>query len=264
MRNHKLVNNEVVRHRMFTLSTFLIFNFFFIFGGRNFVRMLPIQLQYLFPVLMAVCSGLWLYRTWPRNPYMYQRENLARRLRKQLEKLKLNVSHFLDGRALDDLNADEIYVLAKVLPGFDKEKKIEAYKGILKESINEGYANSSSSLEMMRQMRLELNITDKEHELLLTELEVEDPFLVDIEKQQNHEDWLRQESYHQALLDTIMESSKEHPHQTIILDLFDVMTGKKNFDSFDDLLNKLSPDELESIEAIREEYSISAQEEKDS
>lgn len=263
MRNHKLVNNEVVRHRMFTLSTFLIFNFFFIFGGRNFVRMLPIQLQYLFPVLMAVCSGLWLYRTWPRNPYMYQRENLARRLRKQLEKLKLNVSHFLDGRALDDLNAEEIYVLAKVLPGFDKEKKIEAYKGILKESINEGYANSSSSLEMMRQMRLELNITDKEHELLLTELEVEDPFLVDIEKQQNHEDWLRQESYRQALLDTIMESSKEHPHQTIVLDLFDVMTGKKPFDSFDDLLNKLSPDELERIEAIREEYSISAQEEKD-
>ena len=79
-------------------------------------------------------------------------------------------------------------MISKVLPGFDKEKKIEAYKGVLKESINEGYANSTSSLEMMRQMRLELNITDEEHELLLTELEVEDPFLVDIEHHQNHED----------------------------------------------------------------------------
>ncbi len=60
-----------------------------------------------------------------------------------------------------------------------------------------------------------------------------------------------------------MESSREHPHQAIVLDLFDVMTGKKPFESFDSLLNKLSPDELQSIEAIREEYSITAQEEKD-
>jgi Ca2+-binding EF-hand superfamily protein len=153
--------------------------------------------------------------------------------------------------------------LAKVLPGFDKEKKIEAYKGVLKESMAEGYVNSSSSLEMMRQMRLELNITDQEHELLLTELEVEDPFLLDIEHHQNHEDWLRQESYRQALLDTIMESSREHPHQAIVLDLFDVMTGKKPFEAFNDLLNKLSPEELQSIEDIREEYSITSQEEEE-
>ncbi|MDJ0598884.1 MAG: EF-hand domain-containing protein [Crocosphaera sp.] len=262
-RNHKLVSTEVVRHRMFTLCTFFIFNFFFIFGGSNFVRMLPTQLRYLFPVLMAGCSGVWLYRTWFRNPYRYQRESLATRLRKQLNKLKLDVAQFLDGRALDDLTADEVYVLAKVLPGFDKEKKIEAYKGVLKESINEGYANSASSLEMMRQMRLELNITDQEHELLLTELEVEDPFLVDVEHHQNHEEWLRQESYRQALLDTIMESSKEHPHQAIVLDLFDVMTGKKPFESFNELLNKLSPEELKAVESIREEYSITSQEEEE-
>jgi Ca2+-binding EF-hand superfamily protein len=262
LRKHKLVNNEVVRHRIFTLSTFVIFNFFFIFGGRNFVRMLPLQLQYLFPVVMAVCSGMWLYRTWPRNPYLFQRESLASRLRKQLSKLKLNISQFLEGRSLDDLHADEIYVLAKILPGFDKEKRLQAYKGIVKDSLGEGYVDVAQSLDTFRQVRIELDITDQEHDLILTELEVEDPSILETKNHKNHEDWLRQESYRQALLDTIVESSKDHPHQGIILDLYDIMTGNKSIESFDEVLSKLSPAELKTIEEIREEYSITAQEEQ--
>ncbi|MDJ0508478.1 MAG: EF-hand domain-containing protein [Crocosphaera sp.] len=263
LRRHKLVNNEVVRHRMFALGTFVIFNFFFIFGGRNFVRMLPLQLQYLFPVLMAVCSGIWIYRTWPRNPYLYQRESLANRLRKQLSKLKLNVEQFLEGRSLDDLHADEVYVLAKILPGFDKEKRIQAYKGIVKETLGEGYVDVQNSLESLRQVRLELDISDQEHDLVLTELEVENPSILETKYHKNHEDWLRQESYRQALLDTITESSKDHPHQGIILDLYDIMTGEKSIESFEQVLSKLSDRELELIKGIREEYSITPEEEKE-
>ncbi|GBF80615.1 EF-hand domain-containing protein [Aphanothece sacrum] len=263
LRHHKLVNTEVVRHRLFTLATFFIFNFFFIFGGSNLVRLLPNQLKYLFPVVMAVCSGLWLYRTWPRNPYLYQRESLASRLRKQLSKLNLNIGQFLDNRSLDDLNVDEVYVLAKILPGFDKEKRLKAYKGVLKESITERYVDSESSLDILLQMRLELNITEEEHRLVLTELEVEDPILVNPSKKNNHEEWLRQESYRQALLDTVIESSQEHPSQGIIIDLFDIITGKKPFESFNELINSLSTKELQTVNAIREEYAITPQEEKE-
>ncbi|MGB5771223.1 MAG: EF-hand domain-containing protein [Crocosphaera sp.] len=263
LRHHKLVNNEIVRHRMFSLGTFLIFNFFFIFGGRNFVRMLPLQLQYAFPVVMAVCSGMWLYRTWPRNPFLYERESLASRLRKQLSKLKLDVSQFLQGRSLDDLNANEVYVLAKILPGFDKEKRLQAYKGILKESLGEGYVDVAQSLDTFKQVRLELGISDKEHDLILTEIEVENPSILETEHHKNHEDWLRQESYRQALLDTIVESSKDHPHQAMILDLYDIMTGKKSVESFDEVLNKLSERDLKMLEEIREEYSITPEEEQE-
>ena len=262
-RHHKLVNNEIVRHRMFALGTFVIYNFFFVFGGRTAVRLLPSSLEYLFPVVMAIVSSLWLYRTWPRNPYLYQRESLAGRLRKQLGRLKLDVSQFLEGRSLDDLHADEVYVLAKILPGFDKEKRLQAYKGIVRETLVEGYVNAAASLGMFEQVRLELNISDKEHDLVLTEIEVENPNIHEIQDDKNREDWLRQESYRQSLFDTIAEASRDHPHQAIILSLYDIMTGKKGFESFNDVLSKLSAKELKMVEDIREEYSITPEEEQE-
>ncbi len=70
--------------------------------------------------------------TWQRNPNLYLREGLASRLRKQLGKLNLDIGRFLEGRSLDDLTADEVYVLAKILPGFSKEKRLQVYKGVLK------------------------------------------------------------------------------------------------------------------------------------
>ena len=263
LRHHKLFKNEIIRHRMFTLSTCLIFNIVFFFAGHHFMSFLPDFCYPFVPVLITVCSGIWLHRTWNRDPYLYKRESLASRLKKQLIKLKLDVSQFLENRSLADLSADEIYVLAKVLPGFDKVKRLQAYKGMVKESICEGYVNIVNSREMFKDARLELNITDKEHELILTEIEVENPRLVDPQKQTNHENWLRQESYHQAILEALIKFSKNHPHQQIILDLFDVAAGRKPFESFNDILQKLSLQERETIQDIRETYSITLEEEQD-
>ncbi|MGK7883923.1 MAG: EF-hand domain-containing protein [Crocosphaera sp.] len=263
LRNHKLVNNEIVRHRMFTISTCLIFNIIFFFAGNNFMSFLPDFLDPFIPISVIVCSGIWLHRTWQRNPHIYERESLASRLQKQLIKLKLDVSQFLENRSLEDLSADEIYVLAKVLPGFDKEKRLQAYKGMVKESISEGYVNIINSREMFKDTRLELNITEKEHELILTEIEIENPTLFTTQKESNHEDWLRQESYHQEILNTLIKSSENHPHQKIILDLFDIVAGKKSVEAFNDILEKLSVEERESIKNIRQTYSITTEEEKE-
>ena len=150
-----------------------------------------------------------------------------------------------------------------MLPGFDKEKQLQAYKGILKEALNEGYIDIAGTLEFFRPMRVELNISDEEHGLIMTELEVEHPSVIEISNRKNHEDWLRQESYRQALLDTIVESSRDHPHQAMVLDLFDVMTGQKPFESFSEVLQKLSVEELKQVESIREQYSITPEEEQE-
>ncbi|MGK7932744.1 MAG: 4Fe-4S binding protein [Microcystaceae cyanobacterium] len=263
MRKHQLVNNEIVRHRIFTVATCLIFNIIFFFAGHNFMSFLPNFLDPFIPILVVVCSGIWLHRTWNRNPHRYERESLANRLQKQLIKLKLDVSQFLENRSLEDLNADEIYVLAKVLPGFDKDKRLQAYKGMVKESIAEGYVNIINSSEMFKETRLELNITDKEHELILTEIEVENPDLFTPEKQVDHENWLRQESYHQAILDTLIKYSDNHPHQQIILDLFDIASGKKSTESFNNILQKLSTEERKNIQELRDNYSITPEEEQE-
>jgi hypothetical protein len=94
--------------------------------------------QYLFTVVITALSTLWLYRTWQRNPNLYSREGLTSRLRKQLAKLNLDIGRFLEGRSLDDLTVDEVYVLAKILPGFSKEKRLQVYKGVLQEAIEQG------------------------------------------------------------------------------------------------------------------------------
>ncbi|MBD2362203.1 EF-hand domain-containing protein [Anabaena minutissima FACHB-250] len=263
LRQHQSASIEIVRYQMFTLCTFFIFNFFFIFAGRNFIRLLPPLLQYLFPVLIAVCSTIWLCRTWQRNPDLYQRESLASRLRKQLSKLNLDTSRFLEGRSLDELSADEVYVLAKVLPGFHKEKRLQVYKGVLQEALKEGYVDYSSSLEVLQQMRQELDITKEEHDLILTELEVEYPTILDPTKQHNREDLLRQESYREAFLDVFIEVAKNHPNQTVVAELVEVMTGEKPIESLDAVLNKLSKDESLPLQQIREEYAITAAEEEE-
>ncbi len=189
---------ETIRHRIFALCTFGIFNFFFIFGGRPLIQLLPLPVQYLYDLGLVALSTLWLYKTWRRSPDLYSRENLANRFRKQLEKLQLNVAQFL-GRSLNDLNTHEVYVLAKVLPSFTREKRHQVYKGVVREALEEGYVNYSSSLEVLQQMRQELGITDDEHRIVLEELGIEDPQLLNPDRKRSLENQIRLNGYRKSL-----------------------------------------------------------------
>ncbi len=178
LRTNQFLSKEQIQHRIFTLCTFVVFNLFFAFGARPNIALLPQIGQYFYDVVLVLVSTLWLYRTWGRSPELYSRESLASRLRKQLRALQLDVSRFLEGRSLESLNPDEVYVLAKILPSFTGEKRLQAYKGVLREALEEGYVNSSNSWEVLIQMRQELDISEKEHLRVLTELGVEDPDLL--------------------------------------------------------------------------------------
>ncbi len=193
------IANVLIKHHIFSVCTFIAFNTFFIFGGRPFIRLLPNFFQELFDVIVVLLSTLWLYRTLKRYPELYAREGLAGRFRKQLMKMNFPLEQYFVGRDIEDLNPHEVYVLAKVLPGFTKQKRYEAYKGILKESLEEGYTNSSSSLELLRQLRIELDISDTDHRSLLEELGVKDPQLLDPSRQRNLENLVRISGYRKAL-----------------------------------------------------------------
>jgi len=262
-RQHRPFCLDTVRHRMFTLCTVFIFNFFFVFAGRNFIRLLPSPLAHLFPILIAAFSSLWLYRTWQRSPALYLREGLASRLRKQLKKLDLNIAQFLEGRSLDDLNADEVYVLAKILPGFSHEKRRQTYKGMLREIFEEGYMETARSLEIFQPLRQELDISDDEHQAVLTELSQENPKLFDPSMQRDPEDLLRLESYRETLLDTILESWKGRPERAHFADLVEVFSRKKSQISINDLLKDLTQDALRVVQTLRQEYAITAAEEEE-
>jgi CRP-like cAMP-binding protein len=196
---HPKSDPDVIRHRVFAVCTFLIFNFFFFFAGRPLLRLTPNWVQFGFDFAILFLSTLWLQQTWRRKPAIYSRENLASRFRKQLEKLQLDVPQFLEGRSLDELEVNEVYVLAKVLPGFSREKRHEAYKGVVREALQEGYVDTASSLEVLQQMRQELDISDDEHREVLEELGIEDPELLNPNRQRTLENQIRLSGYQKSL-----------------------------------------------------------------
>ncbi|MBW4550433.1 MAG: cyclic nucleotide-binding domain-containing protein [Aphanocapsa sp. GSE-SYN-MK-11-07L] len=237
---HLNLSPELIRHRIFTLCTFGIFNFFFIFGGRPLIQLLPLWVQYLYELGLVLFSTLWAYKTWHRSPDLYSRESLASRFRKQLEKLQLDVSQFLEGRSLSDLNTHEVYILAKVLPGFTKEKRHQAYKGVVREALEEGYVNTSSSLEVLQQLRQELGVSDDEHREVLEELGIEDPELLNPDRQRNLENQIRLNGYKKSL-ERLM------------------MLQQRGIDS-SSFSNLLQEDAAE-IRRLRQQYSVTPQEE---
>jgi hypothetical protein len=192
-------DKTLIRHRVFLAATFLVFNLFFLFAGRPLLLLAPAWVQYLFDTALVATSSLWLVRNWQRSPALYGRENLAERFRRQLNKLGLDVGRFLEGRSLGDLNPDEVYVLARVLPEFGTEQRHQAYKGVVRDALAEGYVNIASSLEVLRRMRQELGVSDDEHRLLLEELGVEDPTLLDPDQRRSLENQVRLSGYRRSL-----------------------------------------------------------------
>nr|MDJ0518115.1 EF-hand domain-containing protein [Trichodesmium sp. MO_231.B1] len=239
------------------------FVYYYLYAGQSFIQLLPSPLPGLFPVLIAVSSSLWLYRTWQRTPSRYQRESLASRLRKQLKKLNLDSAKFLEGRTIDDLNADEVYLLAKVLPDLSQGKRLQTYKAMLRDAIDEGYVNPANSLESFQQMWQELGISEREHDTVLTELGQQYPELFDSRKPHNIENSLRLESYRETLLEIILHSGKTHPDRNWVADLMKAFSEETSNEVLEDLLKKLSPEDRNLVQELRQEYSITKDDEAD-
>ncbi|MEC4815616.1 MAG: FHA domain-containing protein [Scytonema sp. PMC 1069.18] len=197
--NKKYVNEEQVLHVCFVLCTFVSFNVFLFFALRPILNSLSNWLIATIDTLLVLVSSIWLYRSLGRSKELYSRESLANSLRRQLNKLAINWSNLLEGRSLQDLVPNEVYVLAKVLPGFKRADQVQVYQGVLREALEEGNIRSGESLEALKDLRQQLNVTDDEHYTVLAELGAEDPTLLVPQKQLSRENKLRIESYRRAL-----------------------------------------------------------------
>jgi pSer/pThr/pTyr-binding forkhead associated (FHA) protein len=206
IRRRQKLTKEQIRHNCYTIWVFLSFNVFFVFAGRPNLRMFPSWVELLFNAFLILVSTLWLQRTWHRSQPRYQKENLTSSLRRQLQKLGTNWKEFLEGRDLADLGTDEIYVLAKVLPGFSQESRSQVYRGVLQEALVSGKTQSANSLEMLQDIRTELKISEEDHYQMLAELGIEDPQLLDPDVQRSQEDRLRLDGYRRGLELLLMES----------------------------------------------------------
>jgi len=162
---------DVVRHRMYAAVSFICANLLFcVFGPRLGVAVAGFNLQYLFNWAVAIISGILLRRAWNRTSLHYEQERLATSLRRQLAKLNIDLGPFLEGRSLEDLRAEEIYVLAKVLPSFNHQQKLQIYRGMLQETFEEGKLALPQALVMIEDLRCQLQISTAEHERMLQSL----------------------------------------------------------------------------------------------
>ena len=172
------IKRERVLHRVFSLCTFIAFNTFFIYGGRPEILRLPFLVQQTFNALIILVSAIWLYRTWNRSSEQYNKEGLADKLRRQLKKMPFDFSQLLTGRSLDNLNADELYVLASALPNVTRQNHCQVYREILQEALAEKLFEPSISKEALRQLRARLKLEDEEHDRILAEIIQENPKLI--------------------------------------------------------------------------------------
>ena len=246
------IPTEIIQHQLFTFCTFFVFNLFFFWGGRPTIRLMPTMVVYLLNTFLVFTSTLWLARTWERSRKLYYRESLASRLRKQLRKLNLDVAQYLEGRSLEELNPNEVYVIAKILPDFTHNQKMLAYKGILKEFLEEGYVNSSGSLEVLKQMRMELNMSDRDHEQILTELGVENPSLFDPNKQRTREDLARLQGFRNRVKG-LVKPRRRRTAKGLGRELLQVVKKEKS-------MNDVFQGKKQAIESLSLKYDVTPEE----
>jgi hypothetical protein len=168
---------EQVYHRLFALFTFAAFNLLFFLGVRPSLSWLPLIQQQFLSWGAVTVSTLWLVKNWQRSAQQYGKERDGQLLRRQLQKLAIDFSQFLEGRSLEELNADELHALAKVLPGFTHQYRLQVYTGVLKEALEQRSLSPSRSLKVFQSLRQELAIDDTEHWQILDKLCLDNPIL---------------------------------------------------------------------------------------
>ncbi|WNZ26100.1 hypothetical protein HJG54_26915 [Leptolyngbya sp. NK1-12] len=168
---------DQVQSRLFAISTFMAFNLLFFLGVRPTLGYLPLFCQQLLSWIAIVVSSLWLAKTWYRSAQKYNRERDANLLKRQLHKLNIDLYQALEGRSLDDLNPDELYALAKVLPGFTQANRLQVYRGILREAFEQKSVIPAKSLKAFQPMRQNLGIDEESHWAVLQTLQLEEPHL---------------------------------------------------------------------------------------
>jgi hypothetical protein len=171
-------NLDHAQSQVFAACTFLSFSLFIALGMQPSMGWIhsTVQERIIYPVLDSM-AALWCVRTMRRNPNKYIRERLSTNLRRQLKRLNIDFSNVFDGRSLEDLNADEVYSIAKTHESLTHEKHLQIYKNCLQDVLADA-SRSSLDIEVLKTMRKHLDIDDEEHQLILSQLGIDSLSLI--------------------------------------------------------------------------------------
>jgi hypothetical protein len=136
-----------VQHRILTMFTFLSFNALFFLGIYPSMSWLSVPVQEVCTWLVVIVSAAWFYRTWKRSAEQYSRESRVNSLRRSLDQLAIDFPKVLEGRSVEELTAEEVYVLGKILPELLGDKEL------LEEALAQKDADFSAQREVLEKIK---------------------------------------------------------------------------------------------------------------
>lgn len=193
---------DLARHRTRLVSSFVAINIFFWFADPTLGLWSGIGGQ-LVRSLVLVVTAVWLARGWSRNGDIYRRELLSISLRKQLKPFEAQLLDALDGRSLQELTASEVFLLARVLPGQQKQLAASIYRNVLEDMFRSGRLDVASALTYLQELRHSLGVDEHEHDLAVQELAMHDPRLMANTAKQQWSESLRMQAAKEAVSDLL-------------------------------------------------------------
>lgn len=225
--NRPLAEAEFFNHCL-SFSAYVSINAFYCFGGRPNLDLLPTPILRVVDILIVSFTTLWFWQALQRTPTRYRRESLASNLLEQLKNLRFDASKHLEGRTLEELKPDEIYVLAKTLPSFSRDQRLQAYENILLETIRTGKTDAAGALEFMRELRGQMGVTDTEHHQLFEQLGLNTSGQGDADSNTSYESWIRLENYRKRLESLVAPLLEQGTPLQTILKVPDIQAAIEN------------------------------------
>jgi hypothetical protein len=164
---------EQAQSQFFTIFAFISFSAFLKLGILPSLAWIHPEFKNILFFVGNLLVFIWLYRSFQRRSEQYIREKLSNSLRRQLQKLNIDISQVYENRALNDLSVDEVYVLAKSLPNLTRENHLQIYRECVQELVNAS-SDEALGLEVLKTIRKYLLIKEEEHHEVLTSLNVKD------------------------------------------------------------------------------------------
>jgi hypothetical protein len=172
------IDGDLAKHQTFSFFAFCSFNIILFLGIYPTLSWLPLWLREVVIFASVFFSSVWLFRTYKRTAEQYKKERIAKVLRKELKMLALDLPAFLEGRNIDELKPDELYILARVLPKISHEKQLKIYEAILEEALELENIDIIGNWEVLDTLRQSFNITEQDHQMVIDKFFIEEPDLV--------------------------------------------------------------------------------------
>lgn len=183
-------DEELHRHRVFTLAAFTAFNLFYLFAGAPTLRKLeygPALLAFAVPLIAA----MFLVKRWNRSRKDFVEERTAKQL---LKKWK-----FKDAPP-DDPAGVFAYLKAKAS---SEEQQLAVYRDSVRQAHADGIVTKSEA-QLLELLRSQLDISEGQHRKIVEELQTDTTQVLSVERE------LQLSGFRQALTAAMLGNAGEH------------------------------------------------------